>query len=172
VSSVADPECLSRIPDPDFSPSQIPDPGSIEELRDRREGKGRLWFFGYLMQLEGEGKVIVRQSFKKRLKEIWWNLKLGPSDNWLCTLPLENQDLWKKNLTYIWWTAIQLKTFLGKRLKLNGESAKKIMTTFAFRYVSYLLYARDAGLLLWIGLTLPKEQLITPNLKIIFYVLS
>ena len=42
----------------------------IEELRDRREGKGRLRFFGYLMQLEGEGGVIVRQSFKKRLMEI------------------------------------------------------------------------------------------------------
>jgi hypothetical protein len=28
VSSVADPGCLSRIPDPDFYPSWIPDPGS------------------------------------------------------------------------------------------------------------------------------------------------
>ncbi len=27
-SSVADPGCLSRIPDPDFFPSRIPDPGS------------------------------------------------------------------------------------------------------------------------------------------------
>ncbi len=26
--SVADPGCLSRIPDPDFNPSRIPDPGS------------------------------------------------------------------------------------------------------------------------------------------------
>jgi hypothetical protein len=26
-SSVADPGCLSRIPDPDFYPSRIPDPG-------------------------------------------------------------------------------------------------------------------------------------------------
>ncbi len=26
--SVADPGCLSRIPDPDFYPSRIPDPGS------------------------------------------------------------------------------------------------------------------------------------------------
>jgi len=42
----------------------------IEELRDRREGKGRLLFFCYLRQLEGEGGVIVRQSFKKRLMEI------------------------------------------------------------------------------------------------------
>jgi len=43
-------------------------------------------------------------------------------------------------LTYICWIAIQLGTFLGKQLKLNGESAKKIKTTFAFPYVSYLLY--------------------------------
>jgi hypothetical protein len=27
-NSVADPGCLSRIPDPDFYPSRIPDPGS------------------------------------------------------------------------------------------------------------------------------------------------
>ena len=43
---------------------------TIEELSDRREGKGHLRFFGYLMQLEGEGGVIVRQSFRKRLMEI------------------------------------------------------------------------------------------------------
>jgi len=34
------------------------------------------------MQLEGEGGVIVRQSVKKRLMEILWDLNLGPSDNW------------------------------------------------------------------------------------------
>jgi hypothetical protein len=28
TTSVADPGCLSRIPDPDFYPSRIPDPGS------------------------------------------------------------------------------------------------------------------------------------------------
>jgi hypothetical protein len=28
VTSVADPGCLSRIPDPDFYPTRIPDPGS------------------------------------------------------------------------------------------------------------------------------------------------
>jgi len=110
----------------------------LEELRNRREGKGRHWFFGYLMQLEGERGVIVRQSFKKRLIEIWWDLNLRPSDNWFCTLPLANQDRWKKNFrTYIWWIFIQLRIFLGQQLKLNWESAKKIMTTFAFRYLLY-----------------------------------
>jgi len=69
---------------------------SIEELRDRREGKGRLWFLGYLMQLEGEGGVIIRQSFKKRHMEIWWELNLWPSDFWLCTLPLDHQYMWEK----------------------------------------------------------------------------
>jgi hypothetical protein len=34
--SVADPGCLSRIPDPDFYPSRIPDPGSrIPDLGSR-----------------------------------------------------------------------------------------------------------------------------------------
>jgi hypothetical protein len=28
LGSVADPGCLSRIPDPDFYPSRVPDPGS------------------------------------------------------------------------------------------------------------------------------------------------
>jgi len=122
---------------------------SIEELWDRREGKGRLWFFGYLMQLEGEGGVIVRQSFKKRLMEIWWDLNLGLSDNWLCTLPLDHQDMWrKKNLTDICWISIQLRTTLQQQLKLNGESAKSIMTTFAFLYVSYLLYGL-APVIIW-----------------------
>jgi hypothetical protein len=36
ASSVADPGCLSRIPDPDFYPSRIPDPGSrIPDLGSR-----------------------------------------------------------------------------------------------------------------------------------------
>ncbi len=34
--SVADPGCLSRIPDPDFYPSRISDPGS--KNRNKREG--------------------------------------------------------------------------------------------------------------------------------------
>ena len=98
--------------------------GNIEELRDRREGKGRLWFFGYLMQLEEEGGVIERQSFKKRNVEIWWDLNLQPSDNWLGTLPLNHIDRWNFFYTYIWWIAIQLRIFLSKQLKLNGELAK------------------------------------------------
>ncbi len=31
-TSVADPGCLSRIPDPDFYPSRIPDPKTIRKL--------------------------------------------------------------------------------------------------------------------------------------------
>jgi len=67
----------------------------IEELRHRRQGKGRLWFSGYLMQLEGEGGVIVRQNSKKRLVKIWWDLTLGPSYNWLCTLPPRHVKFFK-----------------------------------------------------------------------------
>jgi len=36
-----------------------------------------------------------------------------------------------------------LEQLLSKQLKLNGESAKNIMTTFAFPYVSYLLHGRE-----------------------------
>ena len=36
--------------------------------------------------------------------------------------------------------------FLGKQLKSKGESAKKILTTFAFRYVSYFLYANPLSI--------------------------
>jgi hypothetical protein len=39
-SSVADPGCLSRIPDPDFYPSRISDPGSrIQKQQQKREVK-------------------------------------------------------------------------------------------------------------------------------------
>jgi hypothetical protein len=36
-SSVADPGCLSRIPDPDFYPSRIPDLGA--KNKNKREGR-------------------------------------------------------------------------------------------------------------------------------------
>jgi hypothetical protein len=35
-SSVADPECLSRIPDPDFYPSRILDPTAIKERGEKK----------------------------------------------------------------------------------------------------------------------------------------
>jgi hypothetical protein len=39
-TSVADPGCLSRIPDPDFYPSRIPDLGSrIQKQQQKREVK-------------------------------------------------------------------------------------------------------------------------------------
>ena len=42
TGSVADPGCLSRIPDPDFSPSRIPDPGSrISDPGSRIQPKRR-----------------------------------------------------------------------------------------------------------------------------------
>ena len=37
VNSVADPGCLSRIPDPDFDPSRIPDPKTATEERGERK---------------------------------------------------------------------------------------------------------------------------------------
>jgi hypothetical protein len=35
--SVADPGCLSLIPDPDFYPSQIPDPKTATKERDEKK---------------------------------------------------------------------------------------------------------------------------------------
>jgi hypothetical protein len=40
ISSVADPGCLSRIPDPDFYPSRIPDPKTVT-----KEVKKNLFYF-------------------------------------------------------------------------------------------------------------------------------
>jgi hypothetical protein len=37
IASVADPGCLSRIPDPDFDPSRIPDPKTATEERGERK---------------------------------------------------------------------------------------------------------------------------------------
>jgi hypothetical protein len=45
--SVADPGCLSLIPDPDFYPSRIPDLGSrIQKQQQKREAKK--FFLSYL----------------------------------------------------------------------------------------------------------------------------
>ncbi len=38
LSSVADPGCLSRIPDPDFYPSRISDPGSRIQKQQQKRG--------------------------------------------------------------------------------------------------------------------------------------
>jgi hypothetical protein len=44
--SVADPGCLSRIPDPDFYPSRIPDLGSrIPDPKTGRKERGEKKFF-------------------------------------------------------------------------------------------------------------------------------
>jgi hypothetical protein len=38
IISVADPGCLSRIPDPDFYPSRIPDLGSLIQKQQQKTG--------------------------------------------------------------------------------------------------------------------------------------
>jgi len=37
ITSVADPGCLSRIPDPDFYPSRIPDPKTATKERGEKK---------------------------------------------------------------------------------------------------------------------------------------
>jgi hypothetical protein len=44
-SSVTDPGCLSRIPDPDFYPSQFPDLGSRIQNSKKREGWKKFWSY-------------------------------------------------------------------------------------------------------------------------------
>jgi hypothetical protein len=50
-NNVADPGCLSRIPDPDFYPSRIPDPGS--RIPDPKTGRKE----------RGEKKTFVKLFF-------------------------------------------------------------------------------------------------------------
>jgi hypothetical protein len=46
ITSVADPGCLSRIPDPDFYPSRIPDLGSrIPDPKTATKDRGEKFFF-------------------------------------------------------------------------------------------------------------------------------
>jgi hypothetical protein len=43
ISSVADPGCLSRIPDPDFYPSRIPDPKTATKERGEKNYMSNLF---------------------------------------------------------------------------------------------------------------------------------
>jgi hypothetical protein len=68
-SSVADPGCLSRIPDPDFYPSRIPDPKTV--TKERGENFFSLYFFCSHKFHKIEYYVI----FKMLKKKIWANFQ-------------------------------------------------------------------------------------------------
>jgi hypothetical protein len=75
VFSVADPGCLSRIPDPDFYPSRIPDPGSKNS--NKKEGCKKKFCHTFLcshkcLKIENYFSFeVLKKKFGPIFKEIW-----------------------------------------------------------------------------------------------------
>jgi hypothetical protein len=69
-SSVADPGCLSRIPDPDFYPSRISDPGSRNS--NKKEGRKKICCHNFLCTHKFH-KIVNYFSFDVLKKKIWAN---------------------------------------------------------------------------------------------------
>jgi hypothetical protein len=74
AGSVADPGCLSRIPDPDFYPSRIPDLGSLisdpgSKNSNKREGC-HTFFCSHKFH-----KIVHYFSFEVLKKKIWANFQ-------------------------------------------------------------------------------------------------
>ncbi len=80
-ASVADPGCLSRIPDPDFYPSRIPDPGSrIQKQQQKRGMKKNLLSYLFCSQNFTKLKInlflkCLRKKFGPIFKELYFLLK-------------------------------------------------------------------------------------------------
>ncbi len=73
-TSVADPGCLSRIPDPDFYPSRIPDLGSrIQKLQQKR-GVKKFFCHTFLCSHKFH-KIENYFSFEVLKKKIWANFQ-------------------------------------------------------------------------------------------------
>jgi hypothetical protein len=69
--SVADPGCLSRIPDPDFYPSRIPDPKTATKERLKKNLMSyRTFLFSYKFH-----KIVHYLSFEVQKKKIWANFQ-------------------------------------------------------------------------------------------------
>jgi hypothetical protein len=63
--SVADPGCLSQIPDPDFYPSRIPDPGPrISDPKTATKERDENFFFTYLFLAINFTKLKIILFFK------------------------------------------------------------------------------------------------------------
>ncbi len=71
-SSVADPGCLSLVPDPDFYPSRIPDLGSKNS--NKREGWKEIFFHTFLCSHKFH-KIEHYFSFEVLKKKIWANFQ-------------------------------------------------------------------------------------------------
>ncbi len=73
--SVADPGCLSRIPDPDFYPSRIPDLGSrIQNQQQKGEVKKKLDVKLFYVATKFN-KIVNYFSFEVLNKKIWENFQ-------------------------------------------------------------------------------------------------
>jgi hypothetical protein len=73
---VADPGCLSRIPDPDFYPSRIPDPGSrIPDLKTATKERGEEKLLSYLFCICKFHKIEYYFLFEMPNKKIWANFQ-------------------------------------------------------------------------------------------------
>ncbi len=77
--SVADPGCLSRIPDPDFYPSRILDPGSrISDPGSKNSNKRERWkknsCYTFLCSHKFH-KIVNYFSFEVLKKKIWANFQ-------------------------------------------------------------------------------------------------
>jgi hypothetical protein len=70
--SVADPGCLSRIPDPDFYPSRIPDPKTA--TKERGEKKFDIIPF-YVATNFTKLYIILVLNFEVLKKKIWANFE-------------------------------------------------------------------------------------------------
>ncbi len=66
--SVADPGCLSRIPDPDFYPSRIPDLGSRIQKQQQKRGLKKICYFFCNHKFH---KIEYYFVFKMLKKKIW-----------------------------------------------------------------------------------------------------
>jgi hypothetical protein len=74
LSSVADPGCLSRIPDPDYYPSRIPDLGSrIQKQQQKRGVKKNL--LSYLFCSHKFHIIEHYFIFELLKKKIWANFQ-------------------------------------------------------------------------------------------------
>jgi hypothetical protein len=69
-SSVADPGCLSRIPDPDFYPSRIPDP----KIATKERGEKKISYQTFLCSHKFH-KIVNYFSFEVLKKKIWANFQ-------------------------------------------------------------------------------------------------
>jgi hypothetical protein len=73
-SSVADPGCLSRIPDPDFYPSRIPDLGSRIQKQQQKRGVKKNFCHNFLCSHKFL-KIAYYFSFGVLKKKIWANFQ-------------------------------------------------------------------------------------------------